>query len=85
MDLLGYLSFTIPVLGEFADIIWAPFSAFIFYKLFGGKKGMIGAVFNFVEELLPGFDFIPSFTIMFLIQRAVQSKKSTNQLNATIT
>ena len=68
MDLIGYLSYTIPGVGEFADIIWAPVSGFIFYKTFGGWKGAFGGIFNFAEELLPGTDFIPSFTIMWVAQ-----------------
>jgi hypothetical protein len=65
MDALGYATYAIPFLGEFADIAWAPVSAFVFYKTFGGLKGAFGSVFNFVEELLPGMDFIPSFTLMW--------------------
>ncbi|MBX3240520.1 MAG: hypothetical protein KIT80_01230 [Chitinophagaceae bacterium] len=66
MDFLGYMSYSIPLLGEFADVLWAPLSGLIFFKLFGGWKGAFGGVFNFIEELLPGLDFIPSFTIMWL-------------------
>lgn len=66
MDLVGYASYAIPFLGEFADILWAPVSAMIFYKTFGGWKGAVGGLFNFVEELLPGMDFIPVFTITWL-------------------
>lgn len=66
MDLLGYATYAIPGFGELGDILWAPVSAVIFYKLFGGWKGAVGGVFNFVEELLPGMDFIPSFTLMWL-------------------
>lgn len=69
MDLVGYATYTIPVLGELADIVWAPISAIIFFKLFGGWKGAVGGVFNFVEEFLPGLDFIPSFTLMWLWQQ----------------
>jgi hypothetical protein len=67
MDLLGYASFAIPVLGELLDIIWAPISAAIYLKMFGFRKGFLGGVFNFVEELLPGFDIIPTFTITWCI------------------
>lgn len=66
MDLVGYLSFTIPVFAELADIIWAPVSGLIFYHTFGGWRGSVGGLINFVEELLPGTDFIPSFTAMWL-------------------
>ncbi|GAB3007034.1 hypothetical protein GCM10027051_03350 [Niabella terrae] len=78
MDALGMLSFTVPGVGEFADVIWAPISAIIFARTFGGAKGLFGGVFNFLEELLPGTDVIPSFTIMWLLTRksTVFNKKS---------
>ena len=69
MDLIGYATYAIPGIGEFGDIIWAPVSALIFYKTFGGWKGAFGGLFNFIEEILPGTDFIPSFTIMWFLQR----------------
>ena len=69
MDLIGYASYTIPVIGEFADLVWAPISAIIFFLTFGGWKGAIGGIGNFLEELLPGTDFIPSFTLMWFMQR----------------
>jgi hypothetical protein len=70
MDVLGYATYALPILGEFGDILWAPLSSFIFFRTFGGWKGAFGGLFNFVEEFLPGFDFIPSFTIMWFWQRA---------------
>lgn len=66
MDAFGYATYAFPGIGEFADIVWAPISSFIFYRIFGGTKGAFGAVFNFAEEILPGTDFIPSFTIMWV-------------------
>jgi hypothetical protein len=68
MDIIGYATFSLPVLGEFGDIVWAPISAFIFYKTFGGWKGALGGMFNFVEEILPFTDFIPTFTITWLVK-----------------
>ena len=68
MDLIGYATYAIPFLGEFADIIWAPISAIIFFISFGGWKGALGGIGNFIEEILPGTDFIPSFTIMWFLQ-----------------
>jgi len=67
MDLLGYISYGIPILGEAIDLVWAPVSALIFMKLFGFRKGFFGGMFNFVEELLPGLDFIPTFTITWFV------------------
>ncbi|PZR24322.1 MAG: hypothetical protein DI535_22220 [Citrobacter freundii] len=69
MDALGFVTYTIPVLGEFGDLFWAPVSAMIFMISFGGWKGVLGGVFNFVEEILPGTDFIPSFTLAWLLKR----------------
>ena len=42
MDLVGYASYAIPGLAEFADILWAPISSVIFMATFGGFKGVIG-------------------------------------------
>lgn len=69
MDLVGMFTYLIPAFGEFADIIWAPISAMIFYKMFGGRVGMIGGVLNFLEEILPFTDIIPSFTIAWFIRK----------------
>ncbi|MFT3846259.1 MAG: hypothetical protein QM725_14485 [Lacibacter sp.] len=77
MDAVGYATYALPFLGEFADIIWAPLSAFVFFKMFGGWKGAFGAGFNFIEELLPGLDFIPSFTIMWAWNYFTSKKNST--------
>lgn len=74
MDIIGYATYTIPLLGEFGDLLWAPLSAFLFYKTFGGWKGLLGGMFNFIEELLPFTDFIPTFTIAWLWQHATQRK-----------
>ena len=69
MDVIGYATFAVPVIGELGDIIWAPLSAIIFFKTFGGWKGAFGGIFNFVEEILPGLDFIPTFTIAWFWKR----------------
>lgn len=76
MDLLGSASFAVPIVGEITDIIWAPVSAIVFYLCFGSKRfGAHGAVFAFVEEILPGLDFIPTFTIAWLIRRVQLPKE----------
>jgi hypothetical protein len=66
-DFIGYASYTVPFFGEFLDVLWAPVSAIIFWKLFGFKKGFFGGVFSFLEELTPGLDFIPTFTINWVL------------------
>jgi hypothetical protein len=82
MDLIGCVSYTVPGLGEFGDIVWAPVSAFIFFRMFGGWKGAAGGIFNFVEEILPGTDFIPSFTLMWLWQNFRKTKKTSAAMQA---
>jgi hypothetical protein len=76
MDLIGYATYAVPFLGEFGDILWAPLSSIIFFMAFGGWKGAIGGIGNLLEEILPGTDFIPSFTLMWLFQR--NQRKSLN-------
>lgn len=74
MDLAGLATYAFPVMGEWVDIIWAPLSAFIFYRTFGGRTGKIGSIFNLVEELLPGADFIPTFTLAYLYKTITQKR-----------
>ncbi len=74
MDVLGMLSYALPVIGEFGDIFWAPISAIIFYISFGGRKGAMGAAINFMEEALPFSDIVPTFTLGWLYFRFVESK-----------
>ncbi len=74
MDVLGYVTYAIPGLGELGDIVFAPISAIVFYYIFGSWKG---AMFNFTEELIPGTDFIPSFTIMWVWKYFAERKTTT--------
>ena len=75
-DFIGYASYGIPILGEFLDVLWAPVSAIIFWKMFGFKKGFFGGVFSFAEELMPGLDFIPTFTINWVILYFKRNKET---------
>ncbi len=74
MDLVGMISYFIPALAELSDIVWAPISALIFNKMFGGRLGMIGGVLNFIEEIVPFTDVIPSFTIAWFIRKHAMEK-----------
>ena len=73
LDGLGYVSFLIPGIGEFSDIVWAPASAYLMTKLYKGKSGKIGAAISFIEEALPGLDIIPTFTIMWIYTFVIKS------------
>ena len=61
IDLLGYLSYLIPGIAEFADVAIAPISAILVYIFFNKKLKWAG--FTFFEEILPFTDVIPSATI----------------------
>tara|TARA_R110002049_G_scaffold116861_2_gene269686 strand:+ start:1611 stop:1916 length:306 start_codon:yes stop_codon:yes gene_type:complete len=65
-DAVGMLSYTVLGLGEFSDVIWAPLAAWLMTRMYKGKIGQAAAMVAFAEELIPGTDFIPSFTIMWL-------------------
>jgi hypothetical protein len=72
---MGMASYLLPVIGETEDLLWAPLSAIIFYFLFGKKKfGLPGSIFSFLEEISPGLDFIPTFTIAWFIRKKETEK-----------
>ncbi|CAM4071027.1 hypothetical protein FLAN108750_08820 [Flavobacterium antarcticum] len=64
-DAIGMMSFSIPLIGEFADVVWAPLSGLIMVWMYKGTMGKVAGVVSFVEELLPATDIIPSFTLMW--------------------
>lgn len=76
MDILGCAFVMIPFIGPFIEILFAPISAVVYYRMFGGVKGVFGGIFNFIEELIPGLDFIPTFTITWAIQYANRKKEA---------
>lgn len=65
-DLIGMMSYIIPGAGEFIDIVWAPMSAVLLYKMYPGKIGKVASIIGFIEEAIPGLDFIPTFTITWI-------------------
>lgn len=83
MDLLGYASFAIPFFGEFFDLLWAPLSALVYMRTFGGKKGFFGGGFAFLEEFLPGTDIIPTFTITWFLQYNKRKKQESYLIDAS--
>jgi len=65
-DAIGYLSYAIPFFGEISDVIWAPIAGLILLKMYKGTVGTIGGITVFIEELIPGLDFIPTFTLTWI-------------------
>lgn len=74
LDAVGYISYLIP-LGVFSDFIWAPLSAFLLLNIYKGNAGKAGAIIQFVEELSPGLDFIPTFTLTWLYTYVFKKEK----------
>ena len=74
LDAMGHISFIIPGIGEFSDIIWAPLSGFIMTKLYKGKSGKIAGVIAFLEEAFPFSDVVPTFTIMWFYTYIIKQK-----------
>jgi len=65
-DGIGMISFSIPLLGEFSDVIWAPVAAFLMTRMYKGRVGKVASVLTFIEEIIPFTDIIPSFTITWI-------------------
>ncbi|MFK7811260.1 MAG: hypothetical protein AB8B59_02125 [Maribacter sp.] len=74
-DGIGMLSFTVPIIGEFADVIWAPIAAWLMTRMYKGRVGQAAGVITFVEEIVPGLDIIPMFTIMWLYTHVFKGSK----------
>lgn len=81
LDAIGYISYTLPLVGEYSDILWAPIAALISYRMFGKVRGKYTAITTFTEEILPFTDIIPSFTIFFLIFDWLGIRKPTDRLH----
>jgi len=74
-DAIGMLSFAVPGIGEFSDVIWAPVSALLIYKMFKGVEGKIGGMVSFLEEIIPGLDIIPTFTLTWIYKYVIKKGK----------
>lgn len=75
LDAIGMLSFTIPIVGEFSDVIWAPLAGFLITKMYKGRIGRIAGILTFVEEIIPFTDFIPSFTLTWIYNYWIKKEK----------
>jgi hypothetical protein len=65
-DAIGMLSFTIPGIGEFGDVVWAPLAGFVMAKMYEGRVGKVAGILTFLEEILPFTDIVPSFTLTWI-------------------
>lgn len=76
LDAIGMVSFTLPLIGEFGDVIWAPLSAFILAKMYKGTTGKVAGVVGFIEELAPGLDIVPTFTLTWIYHYILKEKRN---------
>ena len=67
LDLIGMI--------PFIDIIWAPISGFLLSKMYKGNTGKVAGIIGFIEELIPGTDFIPTFTITWIYTYIIHGKQ----------
>lgn len=65
-DAIGMATYAVPFVGPFLDLLWAPYAAKKMRQMYSGKKGKLASVLVFLEEILPGTDIIPTFTLMWL-------------------
>jgi hypothetical protein len=75
LDAIGMVSFSIPLVGEFSDVIWAPIAAFIMTRMYKGRVGRVASILTFVEEIIPITDIIPSFTLTWIYTYFFQKNK----------
>ena len=75
-DAIGMLSFSVPLIGEFSDVIWAPFAGFLMTLMYKGTVGKVGGVVTFLEEILPFSDFIPTFTLTWIYNYIIRDKNA---------
>ena len=74
-DGIGMLSFMIPGIGEFSDVIWAPIAGWLMTRLYKGRVGQAAGLIAFTEELIPGLDIIPTFTLTWIYTYLLRKKK----------
>ena len=80
-DVIGMLSFTIPYVGEFGDVVWAPLSGFLMTKMYEGRVGKVAGILTVVEELLPFTDVVPSFTITWIYTYWIKKNTDAEKIN----
>lgn len=74
-DGIGMLSFAIPGIGEFSDVIWAPIAGWLMTRLYKGRVGQAAGLITFAEELIPGLDVIPTFTLTWIYTYLLGKKR----------
>ena len=73
---IGMFSFTVPLVGEFSDVVWAPLAGFLMTRMYKGTVGKVGGVVTFLEEIFPFSDVIPTFTLTWIYTYWIKNKNA---------
>jgi hypothetical protein len=74
-DIIGMLSYLVPGFAETIDIVWAPISGLLISKMYKGSVGKAAGVFSFLEEIIPGTDIIPTFTLTWIYVYVIKKEE----------
>lgn len=74
-DAIGMLSYTFPFVAEIIDVVWAPISGLLLAKMYKGNVGKFAGVFSFLEEIIPGTDVIPTFTLTWIYTYVIKKEE----------
>ncbi|KQC33811.1 hypothetical protein AAU57_11085 [Nonlabens sp. YIK11] len=74
-DLIGMASYAIPFVGELIDIVWAPIAGYLMTKVYPGQTGKTAGILTTIEELVPGLDIIPTFTLTWIYTYMIKKEK----------
>ncbi|WP_298393022.1 hypothetical protein [Flavobacterium sp.] len=80
LDLFGMLTYLVPFFGELADTVWAPIAALMLSRMYKGSIGKVGGIIEFLEEILPFSDFIPTFTLTWIYTYVIKNQGNTQNL-----
>ena len=70
MDFVGSASYLLPLVGELADVVWAPIQTTFIMAMYPNAPPFLKYL-SFTEELLPLTDIVPSATIGWLAEFGV--------------
>ena len=73
-DGIGMASLLIPGIGPALDLVWAPVAGWLMTRMYPGRSGRAAAFVTFVEEMLPGTDLVPTFTLMWIYTYLIRRK-----------
>ena len=74
-DLIGMLTYLVPFFGELADTVWAPIAGYMLSTMYKGTIGKVGGIIEFLEEILPFSDFIPTFTLTWIYTYVIKKEE----------